>query len=466
MTEIKNPGNFINDQESLSSASVPGTGSQNAAGLESATPKRLAPVTEKNRIETIDVLRGVAVFGILVMNIYSFAMPFSPYNNPLLWDGTGTLSKWVWFFTHFLFDQKFLPVFSMLFGAGLILMSERSGTGKFAGTWYRRSLWLLVIGAAHAYLIWFGDILFTYALLGLLIYPLRRKKAKSLIIFGSIWMLVAPMISTGAGFWMEKMDAEAKVLESRVEAGEELTEEETLALESWYEIRPTINPTDEDLNADVEAYLGSYKDALAQRAPMVLIIQTMNILFFGLWRIGGLMLIGMGLMKLGFFSAQKDVGTYRRSLIWCYGLGLPLVIVSAWQLDKHDWNFIFLHQMGIHWNYVGSVFVSLGHVSLVMLAVKRNWLGSLKRRFAAVGRMAFTNYLMQSIICTMIFYGYGLGFYGSVGRPIQMLIVLLVCIFQLFYSAWWLDRFRYGPAEWFWRLLTYGKLTGFFRKVT
>ena len=461
MSEIKKSEDFNSDQESHSPANSAETNSQN-----DSEPKKLAPVTEKNRIESIDVLRGVAVLGILMMNIYAFSMPFSAYGNPLMWGGIGTLSKSVWFFTHFLFDLKFLSIFSMLFGAGLILMYERSSTGKFAGTWYKRCLWLLLFGAAHGYLIWFGDILFTYALLGLLIYLLRRKKAKTLIITGSIWVLIALPVSIGGGLWMEKASVDVKAIESKVEAGEELTEEETIALETWNGMRPMVAPTDEDLNADIKAYLGSYGDALAFRAPTVLMMQTWGVLFFGLWRMGGLMLIGMGLMKLGFFSAQKDAGFYRKWLILGYGLGLPLVAVSAWQLEAHDWNFLFSQKMGMHWNYVGSVFVSLGHVSLVMLAVKGNWLKSLEKRFTAVGRMAFTNYIMQSVICTFIFYGYGLGLYGSVDRPLQIIIVLLVLALQLYYSAWWLDRFRYGPAEWLWRVLTYGKLTAFLRKVT
>ncbi len=425
----------------------------------------LAPVTEKNRIESIDVLRGVAVLGILAMNIYAFAMPFAAYNNPLLWGGTDTLSKSIWFGTHFLFDQKFLPVFSMLFGTGLILMTERSETGKFAGAWYRRNFWLLVMGALHAYLIWFGDILFTYAFLGLLIYPLRRKKAKTLILLGSIWMLPALATSTAGGFWMEKTIAEGKEVEIRADAGEELTEKETADLETWRKQRHMVAPTAEDLETDVKAYLGSYGDAVTHRAPTVLMMQSGAIVFLGLWRMGGLMLIGMGLMKLGVFSARKDEGFYRRLLLWGYGLGLPLVAISAWQLATHDWDFVFFLQMGAHWNYVGSVLVSLGHLSVIMLAVKRDWLGALERRFAAVGRMAFTNYLMQSILCTTIFYGYGFGLYGSLDRPAQMVIVPAVWALQLLYSAWWLDRFRYGPAEWFWRLLTYGKVPAFRREV-
>lgn len=437
-------------------SSTPPVDSGSGDQIGSSTP--LAPVTEKSRIESIDVLRGVAVLGILGMNIYAFAMPFPAYYNPLLWGGTDTVSKSIWFITHFLFDQKFLPIFSMLFGAGLILMTERSETGKFAGTWYRRNFWLLVMGALHAYLIWFGDILFTYALLGLLIYPLRRKKAKTLLILGSIWMLPALATSTAGGFWMENMIEEVKTVESRAEAGEELTEEETKDLETWREQRPMIAPTAEDLEADVAAHLGTYAGAFTHRAPSVLMMQTIGVFFLGLWRMGGLMLIGMGLMKLGVFSARKDKGFYRRLLLWGYGLGLPLVAVSAWQLAIHDWNFIFFLQRGMHWNYVGSVLVSLGHISVIMLAVKGDWLGSLERRFAAVGRMAFTNYLMQSILCTTIFYGHGFGLYGSLDRPAQMMLAIAVCVLQLFYSVWWLDRFRYGPAEWPWRMLTYGKV--------
>jgi uncharacterized protein len=444
-------------------STTPTVDSGSGDDFRASTP--LSPVTEKSRIESIDVLRGVAVLGILAMNIYAFAMPFPAYYNPLLWGGADTVSKSIWFITHFLVDQKFLPVFSMLFGAGLILMTERSETGKFAGTWYRRNLGLLVIGAIHGYLIWFGDILFTYAFLGLLIYPLRRKKAKTLLILGSIWMLPALATSTVGGFWMENMIEEVKTVEIRAEAGEQLTEEETKDLETWRKRRPMMAPTAEDLEADVAAHLGTYAGAVTHRAPSVVMMQTMAIVFLGLWRVGGLMLIGMGLMKLGVFSARKDKEFYRRLLLWGYGLGFPLVAVSAWQLAIHDWNFIFFQQRGAHWNYVGGVLVSLGHISVIMLAVKGDWFGSLERRLAAVGRMAFTNYLMQSILCTTIFYGYGLGLYGSLDRPAQMIIGIAVCTLQLLYSAWWLERFRYGPAEWFWRLLTYGTVPALRRKV-
>ncbi|MCG8461717.1 MAG: hypothetical protein MI919_36000, partial [Holophagales bacterium] len=210
------------------------------------------------RVTSVDVLRGVAVLGILAMNIYAFAMPFQAYNNPLLWGGEDPLSLGVWFFTHLLFDQKFMPIFSMLFGAGLVLMWERAGERPMAGVWYRRELWLLVIGAIHGYLLWFGDILFTYAVLGMLIYPLRRAKPKTLFVTGAVLLLMGLPISTLTGINAGNTVEKAAELTARQEAGEELTEDEQSLLEGWQEMRPMMAPTQEDVASEIEAYLGSY----------------------------------------------------------------------------------------------------------------------------------------------------------------------------------------------------------------
>ena len=140
-----------------------------------------SPVVATERIDAIDKLRGIAVAGILVMNIYGFAMPFAAYSNPLAYGGTEWYNVGTWFFTHFFFDQKFLPMFSMLFGAGLVMMAGRAEAKgvKYGGIWYRRSFWLMMIGVVHGYLIWFGDILFHYALFGMFIYPFRNRKRMS-----------------------------------------------------------------------------------------------------------------------------------------------------------------------------------------------------------------------------------------------------------------------------------------------
>ncbi|MEM9558494.1 MAG: DUF418 domain-containing protein [Acidobacteriota bacterium] len=429
------------------------------AGETAAAPAAaLGPVTVRDRIASIDVLRGVAVLGILAMNIYAFAMPWAAYQNPLEWGGSDRLNLGVWYFTHFVFDQKFMSIFSMLFGAGLILMFERAGDRPIGKIWYRRQFWLLMIGLVHAYLIWFGDILVPYAMVGMLVFLVRRWPAKRLVIVGSLWMLPTLLLGTGSAFMQHKMSGVHEIAQEKLEAGEALTPKEQEAVEMFSSDNPFAPPTEEKILETIEVYRhGSYLEIVHERAPMVAIMQIAGFLFFGLWRIGGLMMLGMGLMKLGVFSAARSDGFYTKLMAWGYGLGLPLVALSAWHLTGSQWDHLRMQKIDGYWNFFGSVGVALGHIALVMLIVRRGWLRALVDRLSAVGRMAFTNYLMQSILCTLLFYSYGLGLFGTFDRWQQMLVVPTVWALQLAYSPWWLARFRFGPAEWMWRSLTYGK---------
>ncbi len=437
--------------------SNPDLGSRSAE----APPHRIVPVTQSDRIVSIDVLRGVAVLGILAMNIYAYAMPFAAYTNPLRWGGDSGIDLGVWFFTHLVFDQKFMTIFSMLFGAGLILMTERAaavGRKSIAWLYYRRLFWLMLIGMAHGMLLWFGDILYAYAVIGMITYWMRRFSVRTLLITGGLLMVVALPLSTLGSFFQESMvEMKDAALEAQA-AGEELTSDQEAALQMWEANRAYMEITPETLAADVAAYRGDYGGIVKHRAPMVFMMWTMMILFFGLWRIGGLMLIGMALMKAGVFSARRSQAFYTR-LVWVgYGVGVPLVIGSMIALSSHDWNELYLQRIGVYWNYVGSVLVGLGHIGLVIGACKRLGETPLLLRFSAVGRMAFTNYLMQTVLCTFLFYGHGLGLYGSVDRLGQMAIVVVVWALQLWWSPLWLKTFRYGPAEYIWRSLTYGRL--------
>ena len=424
--------------------------------LEDVESPALQPAV-RDRIVSIDVLRGVAVLGILAMNIYAFAMPFMAYEDPLVWGGTDRAGLGVWFFTHIVFDQKFMPIFSMLFGAGLVLMDQRAGSRSMRKVWYRRELWLLLIGAMHGYLLWFGDILFHYAALGMLIYPLRRLQAKKLAIIGSILIVCGSLLATFGGLDQKRTQAKIAVIEAK--APTDLTEEDRKHLEIWKVQQPFAAPTARDVARDMEIYReGSYVEIVKHRAPLTAMLQVMMLLFFGLWRIGGLMLWGMALMKFGVFSATRSDAFYLRMVAFGYGLGLPLVLISAWQLEAHAWENLYLRIIGVHWNYFGSLGVACGHIAIVMLMCKRDWLPALRRRLRAVGQMALSNYLMHSVVLTTVFYGYGLGLYGSLNRPAQMVVVLAMWIAQLLISPWWLERMRFGPAEWLWRCLTYGRL--------
>ncbi|MEO1366311.1 MAG: DUF418 domain-containing protein [Acidobacteriota bacterium] len=402
-------------------------------------------------------MRGVAVLGILAMNIYAFAMPLQAYMNPLQGGGTGALSLGVWFANHMVFDQKFMPVFSMLFGAGLVLMAERAGDGPFAGVWYRRQLWLLVIGALHGYLLWFGDILFNYATLGLVLYPLRRRSPRFLIATGAALLTLGLGVSALIGQYGHAQAERAGAILQKKADGLELTAEDRRQLSAWAQMRPMMAPIAEDIARDVEAYRGGYRENLAQRARTTFMMQTAGLILVGIWRVGALMLIGMALMKLGVFSAARSDGFYLRLMAFGYGLGVPLVATSAWVLWSIRWDEVKLQRFGIQWNSVGGVLMAVGHIALVMLACRRRWWPGLQRRLEAVGRMALSNYLAHTLVLTPIFYGFGLGLYGRLERPTQVLIVLALWALQLWWSPAWLRTRRFGPAEWLWRSLTYRK---------
>lgn len=421
-------------------------------------PKQLTPSAE--RIVCLDVLRGVAVLGILVMNIYAFAMPAMAYSNPLVMGGTDPVNLGVWFFTHALFDQKFMTIFSLLFGAGIVLMSDRADAREtsFAPTFYRRQFWLLVIGAIHAYLIWFGDILFAYALVGMIVFFFRRMPARKLIVIALFMLPMSPLIFYSSGTQMLELKATAESLQQRVEEGEVLDEIEQATVDQWDEQKPFFAPGPEEIQAEVDAYTSDYATIVAHRAPFVAMFQFAFFLLFTLWRVGGLMLLGMALMKLGVLSGERSPGFYARLLAIGYGLGLPLTIWSGVNLYAHEFDGLYAFQLGGIPNYIGSILVALGHIGAVMYAVKAGWLEGLLRRFGAVGRMALTNYLMHSIVMTSIFYGYGLGLYGEVSRSAQMLFVAAMLAFQIAVSPWWLSRYRFGPAEWLWRSVSYGRL--------
>lgn len=418
------------------------------------------PVEASQRFVSLDRLRGVAILGILVMNIYAFAMPFIAYTNPLRMGGTEPWNLGTWFFTHLLFDQKFISIFAMLFGAGLVLMTGRAeARGSKPGPIYmRRQLWLMVIGAMHGYLLWVGDILFAYALIGMLVYLFRNRQPRTLIIVACFLLPMAPILNFGSAMQVEETMSEIATIEAQVAQGEELDEEQAQLLEEWEVQRAFMMPNDEDIRKETEAYLGSYPEVVTYRAPIVAMLQLFIPLIYGIWRIGALMLIGMALMKLGVLTAERTVGFYTRLMLTGYLAGLPLTAFSAWNLYAHDFDPLYMMRIGGIANYVGSILVALGHIGLVMLITKTGVLQRLMDRFAAVGRMALTNYLMHSVILTSIFYGYGLGLFGSVPRALQMTFVAGVIGFQLWFSGWWLARFRFGPVEWLWRTATYWKV--------
>jgi uncharacterized protein len=430
---------------SLSSADSKGVGSQ------------LGPVSGRERIQSIDVLRGFSLLGILAINIYFFALPSGVYFDPTIAGGFTGVNLFTWKATYLFFLQKMMSIFSMLFGAGLILMHDRAETaGKsLRGMYYRRILWLLIFGLAHGFLFWHGDILFTYAVCGFLLYLFRNRSPRALIIWAVVFLSLGILIQMGSAMHFDRLRAAVNQIEAARASGAEITTELSSLTQVWEETKSYFVPTPGEVVEEVNSYRGNFSEVMAYRAPKTLMMQTQAMIFMVFWRAMGLMLLGMALMKLGVFSGKRSVRFYVICIIAGYGIGLPLAHYGATQLIANNFDFIYGFRIGYHFNYIAGVLVSLGHVGLVMVVYRSGLLDWLMERLAAVGRMALSNYLLHTIVCTTIFYGYGLGLFNRVERFGLMGFVLAIWIFQLIISPIWLRHFRFGPAEWLWRSLTY-----------
>ena len=399
------------------------------------------PVDEAQRITSIDVLRGVALLGILLMNIQSFAMIGAAYMNPNSYGDLTGANAWVWYLTHLLGDQKFMTVFSMLFGAGIVLMTSRAEqrSGRSAGVHYRRMGWLILLGFLHAHLLWYGDILYSYGMCGLVVYLFRNLPPRWLIVLGIVVMSVACLINFGLYGLYTIIPEEGR---GGWEQG---------MAEGW-------TPAAETIQEELDAYRGGWLSQAPHRSIMAAVFQT---IFFGIWaawRAGGLMLIGMAMFKLDVFAATRSTRFYLGMAVLGISTGLLLTLLEMRLVHVNGWPMMESMYLYSALHYWGSFLQSLGYVGLVMLACKFGVVIGLQRALAAVGQMALTNYLMQTLICTTIFYGHGLGYFGSIERVGQIAIVAGVWIVQLILSPIWLRYFRFGPMEWLWRTLTYWRL--------
>jgi uncharacterized protein len=396
-----------------------------------------APVAAPDRLETLDVLRGFALLGILAMNIRAMAAPFSAYMYPYaLFDYTGS-SRAAYIFTSTVFDLKMMGLFSMLFGAGALLYAAKpTATGEAPrGLWFRRMFWLLVIGLIHSYLIWDGDILVPYSLTGiLLLWWVRKLSAPVLMAAAIVLLTIGALASIGHGLAWNSMPEAQRAEEAAL----------------W-------TPTRAQANEQLSRLHGSYPEVVAHRARFVILTQTFYYLFFFFWRVGGMMLLGMALYKWGFLDGRQPARNYVLAAAICAPVGLGLAWYGTVALERITFA-MPQRTVADLWNYFGSVLASIGYAAVFILLIKRGAAAPLRRALAAIGQMAFTNYLLQSVIASALFLGWGFGLAGRFDYAQQLLIVAAIWAFQLAASPIWLRHYRFGPAEWLWRSLTYWQL--------
>ena len=395
------------------------------------------PVADAERITSIDVLRGFALLGILVMNIQSFSMISAAYMNPTAYGDLTGANWWVWAVSHVLTDQKMYGLFSMLFGAGIVLMASRAEARgeRSARLHYRRMGWLLLFGLLHGHLLWYGDILYSYAMCGMLVFLFRRAQPKTLFILAAVFYGIGSALYLVSGWSMQFWPPEA--ITGFLDQG-------------W---RPPPAAVEEEL----AIYRGGWLTQMPHRATLSLFLQTLVFFMSVAWKTTGNMLLGMALFKTGVLTGERSTPFYQRLMAIGFVVGVPLAMLGIARNYAAGWDGRYSFFQGSQYNYWAAIIIDMGWIGLVILAMRSGALAGLVQRLDAVGRMAFTNYIMQTLIATTLFYGHGFGLYGSVSRVGQIGIVLAVWALQLIVSPIWLSRFQYGPLEWGWRSLTYGR---------
>jgi uncharacterized protein len=399
-------------------------------------------VNSGERVELLDILRGVAVLGILLVNMQLFFFPLYTMAMESQW--TEPLDRTVEGLILFFAQGKFYTMFSFLFGLGMAVQMERADArGRpFAGFFARRLLWLLLFGWCHAFLVWYGDILGQYALVGFLLLLFARRKNTTLTVWTVVLLLLPIIFFAGitalivvAGFFPEG----AVAIDEAMAQSEQQTAQN---LDEALRVYPT----------------GGYGEILPLRAKQVGTIYTY--VLFAAPNILAMFLIGLNLGRRRLFhDLPPHLPRIRKLLPWLLALGLILSgLFTALRFNIGQTRpspLLWLQQVGF---LLGSPALSFSYVfGIALLAQRENWLRRLQP-IAAVGRMALSNYLMHSLVFTLVANGYGLGFYGRVRPPVGLAMTLAMFAVQIVLSNWWLRRFRFGPMEWLWRSLSYRQL--------
>ena len=451
---------------------------ETAAGtavVPAGTPEELAgpaygvaPVTRQDRVSSIDVLRGFSLMGILVMNVCDFAYGFRNYAYPLstvkpVFSGPHwKVNTAVWFLRWILAEGKMRAIFSMLFGAGVILLTERAearGAGvRVADIYTRRNMWLVLFGMLHGYLIWSGDILFYYGTAALLfLFPFRNVRVKRLMWVAGILLVVNSVLVNGGQYMATySMKQAADKANAKLAQHQTLSEDEAGDLTRWRDAQDRWRMSPKVHYDDIAAMQKGYWKAQGHVAKDVLTGELKGAYFaFGDWV--GMMLLGMALYKNGFLSGRLRMKTYA----WTAAIGLAVawavVGVGAWKSWAGHFD-MFQTMRWMQFPYdVGRVAGALGNAALLLMILKAGLLKWLSRRVAAVGQMALSNYLLTSITMQVIFAWGPWHWYGYVEYYKIYYAVAAMWIANMTFSSIWLRYFEFGPMEWVWRSLTYWK---------
>lgn len=398
--------------------------------------------TSPRRIYTLDIVRGVAVMGILAMNIVAFSMPFQAYQNPLAYGVESAVDLASWAFSFIFVDGKMRGLFSFLFGASMLLviqLADAKGESARSVTFHRQ-LWLLLFGYLHFTLIWFGDILVGYALIGMLAWHFRNLPSRKLLVWG-----VGLLMVQFAAFFGMALHADS--LQQAVSG----PNPSAAALEAWSRMGGKLAiPGAVALHDDLALHLGPWSALAWHQISEELVSPLIFTAAFG-WETLAYMLFGMAALKSGFLTGEWSDQRYRKTVLAGVAVAVPAYAILAALIFADNFDVVSIFYYGFAATVPFRPPLILAYAALIILLTRRG--GWLVDRIAAAGRTAFTNYLGTSILMTALFYGWGFGWYGSLSRAELWLVVLPMWALMLAWSKPWLDRFAYGPFEWLWRSL-------------
>ena len=398
--------------------------------LPEALPEPIGPTPGEERITVIDTLRGAALLGILIANMRGFNAPLNAYFQPyLLW--TWMPDRIAQALVDWLVQGKFITIFATLFGVGFAIQMDRAAARHHGIAFYaRRMLVLLAIGLVHGVLVWWGDILASYAICGFALLLFRKRTQRTVMIWAQIMFWFLPVLILG--FYVA----------------------------SLFGVAPPPDQPDNKMQETIALYAnGSIRDVFAVRAREWL---QANAFILVLTRVLGIILFGVYIWRQGYLQRAAEFAAWWKNAQW---IGLTVGILGNLLCVAIDWRYHPNPSRMSIWVVIYFWLQSLVVTALSLgysATIVRVWNDPVWRQrllpFSYVGRMALTNYLMQSVICTTIFYSYGLGLYGKVGPLVDLPLAIVIYGLQVPFSKWWLSSHRYGPMEWVWRRLTYGRI--------